>query len=250
MSDRLTRKDIKKQDQFVTTVEDSLDFATRYRRELLFGAGALVVLALAVVGWRTWAASRAADAGVALSEAMETFEAPLATDEAATLPEGATTYPDEDARREAANEDFRRVREDYSGSPAAGVAAVYLARIAAEDGRIEDAEALWREIAEGGADDPLAVQARLNLINLERSRDNHEQVVADLEAMLGEAEADLPDDTVLYELGLTLEDLDRAEEAETYYQRLADDYPDSAYAGRASQRLASLGSQPGGPGAF
>ena len=58
--------------------------------------------------------------------------------------------------------------------------------------------------------------------------------------MLNSAGAALPADVLLNELAGALEDLKRPEEAASAYQRLVDEYPDSAYAPDARDKLEEL----------
>ena len=58
--------------------------------------------------------------------------------------------------------------------------------------------------------------------------------------MLEKGESPLPQDVILNELGKTLEQLRRPQEAVQAYQRIVDEFPQSPYAREARERIAAL----------
>ncbi|MDX1632647.1 MAG: tetratricopeptide repeat protein, partial [Thermoanaerobaculia bacterium] len=152
----------------------------------------------------------------------------------------APTFPSEEAKRARATALFEGVVQEHEGSPAGEVAKVYLARLFFEEGRTEEARELWQQFLDENPDHMLAAAVKLNLLDLERAAGNTEAVVEDLRASLEAEDSPVPTDALLFELAESLEELGRSEEARTMYQRLADEYPDSAYAGTAQQKLRDL----------
>ncbi len=73
---RLTRHDLK-EDEFEDTIENLWEFARQNAQQIIIGVVAFVVVAGAIVGWRSYNESQAAAANAALSEALKTFEAPV-----------------------------------------------------------------------------------------------------------------------------------------------------------------------------
>jgi hypothetical protein len=247
MSERLTRKEIKR-DEFVEAVESSVSWVEQHGRTLILAGVAVVALVAAGFGIHFWLQARTTAAGEALSEALEVYRAPLGD----AAPEGwdGPTFADEAARRQRAKELFAGVRDDYGSSEAASVAAVYLGQIATEEGDLARARELWSGFADSHGEHMLAGQVRVNLLHLDRQEGRGEEVVARLETMLGEApeERTLPADVVLWELGVTLEELGRGEEAQSTYRRLSEEYPTSAYASQARAKLpAEAGATPPSP---
>jgi tetratricopeptide (TPR) repeat protein len=254
MSDRLSRKEIKhdiQHDEFTDVVGRSVEYAETHSRALLIGLGAVLALAVVVAGFFLYLGSRRDDASAALAEAVEVFEAPiLAADTAATPPPADSskpTFPNEAARNARAKQMFTEVRESYGLSDAADVAGLYLGRIAASEGDMATARRLWAEFVDDHPDHFLASQTRLNLFQLDRQEGKGEEVVGRLRALLDESEPALPKDVALYELGQTYEHMKRGTDAQTSYQKLLDEYPQSGYAQLAEQRLTAL--DPARPGA-
>jgi len=81
----------------------------------------------------------------------------------------------------------------------------------------------------------------VSLLGLDRSAGKGQQVVDKLRADLEKEDKPLPEDVLLFELGTTLEQLGRRDEARTAYQRIADEYPDSPFAAKAQTKLRELG---------
>jgi len=88
---------------------------------------------------------------------------------------------------------------------------------------------------------------RRTLLDLDRKEGKGEQVVQRLRADLEKEEKPLPEDVILFELGTTLEQLGRKQEAHDAFQRVVDEYPDSAWVSKATQKVRELG-QPAGVG--
>ena len=246
MSERLTRKEIKR-DEFVEAIERSAGFMERNARILVVAGVAVVVLVAAGFGIFWWLQLQEKRASAALTEALEVYRAPVGP---GAEPEtaGGPTFADEAARRQRAAELFGSVRDDFGSSGSADVAGVYLAQIAVESGEVERARELWQEFVDERPDHVLAGQVRVNLIHLDRQEGRGEEVVSRLEPMLtaDPGDRELPGDVVLWELAQTYDALGRGDEAQAAYRRLTEEYPTSAYAGEASQKLPRDGGVPGG----
>jgi len=237
MSDRLTRKEIKR-DEFVEALERSASFMERNLRKLLIAVAGVLVLALIGGGVYWWMQAQEDRANAALAEALEVDRAPVG-EGAEPETEGGPTFPDEAARRARAKELFTALHDDYGFTGAADVAEVYLAQIAVEEGEPDRARELWNRFVADHGDHVLAGQVRVNLIHLDRQEGHDQEVVAQLEPMLtaDPEDRELPGDVVLWELAQTYEEMDKGDEAEATYRRLTEEYPSSAYASQARQKL-------------
>jgi tetratricopeptide (TPR) repeat protein len=251
MNQRLTRKEIKR-DEFASAVGRSVEYAESHARTILYalgGALALLVIGLAVY---FWLGSRSENANEALAYAIRVQQAPI--EAAAPKPQDrlAPSFATEAARQAKAKELFQEVHDDFGGTAAGDVAGLYLAQIAAQEGQLDRARELWTDFVEAHGDHALAGEARLNLIGLDRQQGKGEELATRLRGLLEESEPPLPKDVLLHELGLTLEQLNRPQEAIQSYQQILDDYPQSPYRQDAQQRLSALdptrSGGPGGPG--
>jgi predicted negative regulator of RcsB-dependent stress response len=201
--------------------------------------GVLLLLALAV-GFYYWRGHRQQQSSQALAQALKVYQATVTATGAQPNDPDAPSFPTEAARRTRAKELLEKTRSDFGFSDAADVAGFYLARIAADEGRLTEARELWSDFVDEQGASMLGAEARLNLIDLDRKQGKGQEVVNDLRAMLERGDAPLPQDVILNELGKTLEDLKRPQEALQSYQRILDEFPQSAYRLQAQQKISAL----------
>ncbi|HEX9945206.1 MAG TPA: tetratricopeptide repeat protein [Thermoanaerobaculia bacterium] len=239
MSQRLTRKEIKR-DDFATAVGRSVEYAESHVRTIAYAIGGILLLIALGVAAYYWRGHRQQGANQALAQAMKVYQAPVTATGAKPNDPGEPSFPTEAARRTRAKELLEKVRDDYGSTDAADVAGLYLARIAADEGRLDQARELWNDFVDEHGDSMLASEARLNLIDLDRKQGRGEEVVKDLRAMLEKGDAPLPQDVILNELGRTLEQLKRPQEAVQAYQRILDEFPQSPYRMEAQQKISAL----------
>jgi predicted negative regulator of RcsB-dependent stress response len=142
---RITRKELKT-DKFALEVEQTVDFVTGHRRQLLlYGSVAAVVVVIAVGAYFYLRHQQTARAQL-LAQAITIQEAPVGASNAGAL----FVFPTEDAKRAAAAKAFSEIAVKYSGTSDAAVATYYLAAAAADQGKLADAEKLFKEAAEQG----------------------------------------------------------------------------------------------------
>jgi TolA-binding protein len=239
MSQRLTRKDIKR-DEFASAVGRGVDFAESHTRELLLTVGAVVLtVALGILAY-FYISHRSDGANEALAAAVKAYGAPI--DPAGAKPNDPQepTFASAAARQARARKLLEQVRKDYRWTDAADVASLYLADLDAGSGKAASARQLWSDFVKKHGDHVLAVQSRIDLLELDRSQGKGQQVAQQLREMLDRSDAPLPQDVILYQLAITLEQLNRDQEATQTYQRLVDEFPQSPYRQTAQQKLTAL----------
>ncbi len=239
MSQRLIRKDIKR-DEFATAVGRGVDFAETHTRELLLSiGGVLLAVAIGLTAY-FYVSHRSEVANQALAAAVKVYGAPV--DPAGAKPNDPTepSFASDAARQARARKLLEQVRGDYRWTDAADVASLYLADLDAGSGKVASARQLWSGFVKKHGDHVLAVQARIDLMELDRSQGKGQQVAQQLREMLDRSDAPLPQDVILYQLAITLEQLNRDQEATQTYQRLVDEFPQSPYHQTAQQKLAAL----------
>jgi len=245
MSQRLTRKEIKR-DEFASVVGRSVEYAETHTRNLLLALGGLLAVAAVAVAVYAFFAHRSTAAGEALNRAIKVYAAPIQAAGAKPSDPDNPSFPDEATRNRRAVQLLNAVRDGYARTQAAGVAGVYLGRIAASEGKLDQARKLWSDYAEGNKNS-LAAAVRLNLIDLDRRQGKSEEVVGRLKPMLDDSDPPLPKDAVLYQLGLTYEQLQRRPEAAGAFRQILDEFPQSAYRQEAQQKVAVLDPTHGSP---
>lgn len=239
MNQRLTRKEIKR-DEFASAVGRGVEFAEDHTRGLLYTIGG--ILAAVLIGMLVYffLEHRATLANDALAAAVRVYQAPI--DPAGAKPEDPKdpSFATDAARQQKARHLLTEVRDSYRWSDAADIAGLYLADLDAAEGHLAAARQHWSDFVRKHGDHVLAAQARLDLIALDRGEGKGQEAAQHLREMLDQSDAPLPQDVILYQLGSTLEQLNRNQEAVQSYQRLIDEFPQSPYRGTAQQRLIAL----------
>ena len=240
MSQRLSRKEIKR-DEFMESVGEAIEYVRGHSRGLASILVAVVVAALIGALVYGYLERRGRQADEALARALQIRQA--AIDPVASDPESRTapSFPDVPTRALRTRELLEAVRQDYSRSDAAGIAAVYLGQLAVEEGDLTTARALWEEYSSTSSDHMLAAEVRCNLMGLDRTEGKGEELVSRLRGMLSGADEGLPHDLLWYQLALTLDDLGRQAEATEAYRRIVEDFPQSAYSPEARVRAGDGG---------
>ena len=230
MGRRITRKQLKKDDEFVSAAEVIFRWVAENARPLAAGTAAVVVIALLWWAASGWMSSRTADASLLLHEATRTFEGEATP--GSMVPAGDI---------EAAEAQFQQVIDNHGGTEQADMARLYLARIALDRGQTDEARTALAELAQKRGDDVIGRLANLDLINLRIASGQGAEVAADLEAMVAGQSAGLPRDAALYRLGALYVEEGQPEKARTYLEMLVEEFPESPFLADARQRLLELG---------
>ena len=230
MARRITRKQLKQSDEFVSTMDTVLHWLSENWRPIV--AGLVGICAAAAIWWMfsLWSDSRAEDASYALNHAVTVYEGEDSVGQ--LIPTGD---PD------AAEVEFLQVIEHYGSTDQADMARVYLARIFFDRNETDAARDLLVGLAERHRGDTIGRIATLDLIHLRIAAGQATEVAVELEAMVAGANPSLPRDVALYELGqLYMAEQNQAQAGE-YFQKLVDEFPESPYGNLAQMRLMEIG---------
>ena len=235
MGRRLTRKQIK-QDEFISFVDHSFHWLGKNWQQAAYGLGGVLAVALVWWGATAFMGSRSEAAEQSISSAIATYQAPVG----GTAPGGGKPWFASDTERLAAAEKaFQSVSSRYWLTPQSRVAALFLARIAVDRG--DQALALRKlgEITSRRSSDPVVRLAMLDLVRIRIANGEGTQLVGDLEAMAAGKDPRLTRDAAVFELAKVWDREGKPEEANRFYRKLVEDFPDSPYRPDAQQRLSS-----------
>ena len=158
--DRITRKGLK-QDKFALEVGHTVEYLGMHRKQAIrigIAVGVVAVLVLAILTYRGYSYRQRQ---AALSAALEIQMAPVSP----TPNDVVRTFPTEQERTKAAVKAFADVATRFAGSGEATIATYYLGILAADDGRLPDAEKALKEVIESG-NDRYAALGRLALADV------------------------------------------------------------------------------------
>ncbi len=145
MPDRLDRRELRT-DDFAVALENNVQFVASHRTQFIrYGAISLAVVAIAagIYFYRSYQHDVRQEK---LGEAIEIQE----TGVQAGVTPGPLAFPTDQAKRDAANKAFTEVATNYSGSTEGWTAEYYLACIAADAGKLDEARKRYQQVSDNG----------------------------------------------------------------------------------------------------
>lgn len=234
--DRQHRRELKR-DKFVDEVGSLTTRARENQRLLVTITAVVVVLALIGYGIYFYGSTREQKAQAALGVAITAIDSPLIQP---GTPNPDAKYKTDQERIAAAEAMFRGVQKDYSGTKAADVANIYLARIDASKGDSATARKLLSDFISDHPKHLLVGAARYSLYQLRIANGEAPQVTVELNAELAKtSDQALPPDTLLALLAQAYDAQGNSEKSKDTYRRIATQFPDSPYAVDAQRRIGS-----------
>ena len=202
--------------------------------------------ALIAYGIFFYRSNREKHAGVALATAISTNDSPLLAPPGGQAQPGAK-YKTEKERSAAAEKEFKDVVNKYSGSDAADVAGLYLARFDAGRGDNATARKLLQQFVSEHPKHFLVGSARYSLYQVRIETGESPQIVTEVQAQLAKPadQALLPPDTLLVLLAHAYDAQGQIEKSRDSYRRIATEFPDSPYAIEAQRKIGAAGAGSG-----
>ncbi|MGE3843961.1 MAG: tetratricopeptide repeat protein [Vicinamibacterales bacterium] len=197
------------------------------------GGLALLAILVGVMAWRSNSRERA---GAALAEAVTISQAEII--EAGDLPKPGT-FNTEEARTEAAVKKLREVADQYPKTDAGNAARFRAATLLITYGKPGEAEQLFRDVIANDSG-VHARMARMALAELQVQGGKYDDAITTYRELTAGADSDLPMDALLMQLGRAYELAGKRAEAMQAYQRVVDEFPDSAYVGDARKAADGL----------
>lgn len=243
--DRQHRRELK-HDKFVDELGTLSSRARDNQRVLVLITAAVVALAVIAYGIYFFRSNREKNAQQVLADAIATLDSPLLPPPGGQTQPGAK-FKTEKERSDAAEKQFKDVESKYSGSDAADVAGLYLARLDSSHGDNATAKKLLQEFVSDHPKHFLVGSARYSLYQLRIQGGESPQVVTEVQAQLAKPadQALLPPDTLLVLLAHAFDaqgDIGKSRDA---YRRIATEFPDSPYAIEAQRKIGAAGAGSG-----
>lgn len=187
-----------------------------HRAKVIQAAVAAVVLLAMVIAGLVVYNQRSTAADLAFGQAMDTYNAPLATAGQPPAP-GEKTFATASARATAANQQFVQVASQY-GLLLPGKTASYFAGLTAIDmGQPGAAETYLKKVADG-SDSPLGSLAKLALANLYQQLNRNSEAVVLYNQLIAKPTSTVPADAARLQLASLYEKTNPAEANKIYAQ--------------------------------
>ncbi len=218
--DNATKRQLKKQDQFVALTTEGVEWAGAHRQTVIIWAAIIVVAILALTGGISLYQHRSNAAEAAFGDAMQIYQTPLVTS-GQPLPPGMKTYPDTKSRAEAANSKFLDVAHQY-GFTKSGKLALYFAGLTyAEEGQNGPAEDTLKKLSSSW-DSGLAALAKLALAQIDQQTGRNSDAVTLYQQLIKTNTATVPADTAQLDLADLYQTEGKIAEADKIYAELQD----------------------------
>ena len=232
MATKAERKELRQPDEFQVRATRVLEWIIA-RKNLLFGA-AIATAAVVIGVWAVSAyqAAQETKAGAALSSALALVARPVMGEPGSTQP-GIETFATDDAKTQALQGAFEKVRTDFVGRAAARTAGAQLGFLKLKHGDAAGATTLLQEyLAQAGSDDVLRASAQAGLA---AALENQGKLEEAAQAYAKLAEAGAPEEGAYQSARLAL--LEKKPDAKDQLEKVAKDYPKDPAATEARRTL-------------
>ena len=246
--DNRTKQQLRRPDQFVSTTERGIHWASQNRRQA--GTYAIIVVAAIgiFVGSYSWYGHRSAAADDAFGAAMQTYTTPIATPDQ-QVPPGTKTFSSESERAKAANPAFVAVAQKY-GMTSSGKTAEYFAGLTyMEEDQTASAETALKQSA-GSWNDNLSALSKQALAHLYQQSGRDPQAIDLYNELVKQNANSVPAGLAKIELAELYQSEGKTDEAKKIYAELKDKDKDSEGKPGPAAELATekLNPAPAGPG--
>jgi tetratricopeptide (TPR) repeat protein len=242
---KLTRKELLRQDEFLTTMEKAQQFWEEHRNFILIGIAAVAVLVILVVGGISFWKAREAKGAALLSEALRPYHGVVLGQQTQT-PDMANDdqmqFSSDAEKFQASITALDGVVDNYGGTEAGRVARLYRAHSLFNLGRYAEALEEYQSFRDAYGNGYLSGLALLNMAQCRKQEGDYPAAAATYQELIDTAsELQFPLDTALIALADCRLENGEQEEAAILYRRVLDEFPESAYRLIAEEKLGGLG---------
>ncbi len=218
--DNRTKRELKKQDQFVSTTEKGIEWAKQNPRSAAYAGIAVVVAIGIIVGGYSFYSHRSSVAADAFGSAMQTYVTPVASPDQQVQP-GTKTFASVSDRAKAANPAFVAIAQKYGMTPAGKMAEYFAGLTYMEDDQTVSAETALKQTA-GSWDGNLAALGKQALAHLYQQTGRDSQAIDLYNDLAKKNATSVPAGLAKIELAELYQSEGKPEEAKKIYAELKD----------------------------
>lgn len=239
MAQHISRKELK-QDKIAETFVHGVEAVGSHQRQVWMIGGAVLIILLAVIGWRFYSEQQTVKGTAALEEAMKVFNARI---RAAGEPEepGEMTYVEDKFKYMDAAKKFADVASKFSLTRPGQVARYYAGLSYEQVGNYAEAKK-WLAEVESGRDNELAALARFQLAKVSAQTGAGAEAEKFLQALIAKPTTMVPKQVSMMALAEYYSQKNPAEAVKVYTQ-IKTEFPDTAASEQAEERLLELKSK-------
>ena len=230
-----------KENELSHVLEDATERLQEHRSAVMMGAGAVLLVLVAGIGYWAWTTRSENRAQSLLGDAIVIMQSPVEETKPGAKP-GAASYPTVQARAEAALAKFGEVYNAYPSTDAGVASRYYAASALAMLGRHDEAAKRFQETADrAGANSFYGRVARLGVVEAHAQAKKYDEAITVAQALVNNTTDDtIPRDALLMELGRVQAAAGKKAEAKQTLDKVIADFPGSPYVEEAKRMLAEL----------
>ena len=222
---KISRKQLLKEpDEFLTTSAKLIQWAQRHQRKLLYALSALLIVTLAISGFRYHSAQMEKQAFDALSAALAKYQA-------------ASGQQNAEIDATAVEKEFDALLQKYGNRAGGHFAGLYFANICYRSGKTDKALTLYLNALKDFEDPFLRAQIQMNIGYAYQKKADFDKAAAYFEAVAADKLSTLAADA-LFHLSQCLAALGQHDRSARALQQLMDDHADYVYIALIAEQLA------------
>jgi TolA-binding protein len=241
LAKKLSRKELKEPDEFVSFAVRALNWINEQKVALIVGSLALVVVILGTFAWRWYSLSKEKAASRAFIQAREVLDARvIPKDDAAGTSSSDGSFASQEDKLRAAIAEFELVAKNHSNSATAALATYYVGeysrRIGEYDKAIESFKNYLKSEGPGGELAAFAVEGIAASLEAQGKDDQAAQQYR----RMTEPPFDMQPDRGLFHIARLEQKAGRTAEAVRLFKEIIEKYPKSIYLRSIEDRLSLL----------
>lgn len=221
---RLTRQELKSQDEITSSLQSFGELLDERKKEILTGIGVILILVLAFMGWRAYSAKRDAAASGQLANVIAAFDDPTAKGDRAHFEKAAA--------------EAQKTIDSYGSTSSGWIARYYLAMSQDQLGKTDEARKTLQDVIDHG-DKTIKGIAQFGMAHIQAQHNEVPKAIETLTQLY--SSGDYPKGAVGYEIGTLYETSGQQNKAQEFYSKVITETPDSRFRQESESALKRLG---------
>lgn len=235
MPDHISRKELKT-DEFRDTLAHGAEAVLSHQQLTIYVVAAIVIVALAIFGWRFYAERQTVKAAAAYDDAMKIYKARVRTAGEPASDPTETTYVDEKNKYDDADKKFEAVAKQYSRTRPGQISAYYAALCLEHLNRDAEAAKWLDQVIHSGDADFISL-ARLEMAQLEDRNNKSADAEKIYQDLVAHPSVFVSKPVALMAFADHYRQAKNFTEAAKLYNQIKTEFPDSNLAQQAGQQL-------------
>lgn len=238
MPQHISRKELRT-DEVRETIAHGAEAVLSHKQATTYILTGALIVAAAILGWRTYTQSQTTKAAGALNDAMKVFQAPVGNQPNLPPPlPGELNFKDDQTKFTQAAQKFDEVAKKYPHTRPGQLASYYAGLSLERLGKNNEAKQQLQSAADGG-DADFADLARFEIAQIDDHLGQPDAAAKIYQGLMAKPGVFVPKPVVMLAFAEHYRDKNPSEAAKLYAQ-IKSQYPDTAIAQQADQELALL----------